>query len=106
MSLSWLYLFAAIIFEVSGITCMKLSAGFTKVTPSILVFVSYGLCVAFLTLCIKKLEVSVAYSVWAGLGTTLIAVIGMIWFRESATPIKLISISLIIIGVIGLNSGK
>lgn len=106
MSLSWLYLFAAIIFEVSGITCMKLSEGFTKITPSILVFVSYGLCVAFLTLCIKKLEVSVAYSVWAGLGTTLIAVIGMIWFRESITPIKLISISLIIIGVIGLNSSK
>ncbi|AFY33091.1 multidrug efflux SMR transporter [Calothrix sp. PCC 7507] len=106
MSLSWLYLFAAIIFEVSGITCMKLSQGFTKITPSILVFISYGLCVAFLTLCIKKLDVSVAYSVWAGLGTTLIAVIGMIWFRESATPIKLISISLIIIGVIGLNSGK
>jgi small multidrug resistance pump len=106
MSLSWLYLFAAIIFEVSGITCMKLSEGFTKITPSILVFVSYGLCVAFLTLCIKQLDVSVAYSVWAGLGTTLIAVIGMIWFRESITTIKLISISLIVVGVIGLNSGK
>ncbi|MBW4564103.1 MAG: multidrug efflux SMR transporter [Mojavia pulchra JT2-VF2] len=106
MSISWLYLFAAILLEVLGTTCMKLSQGFTKVGPSVLIFISYGLCLAFLTLCLKKLEISVAYSVWAGLGTTLIALIGIFWFRESTTPMKLISISLIIIGVIGLNSGK
>lgn len=106
MSSSWIYLIAAIIFEVSGTTCMKLSEGFTRIIPSILIFVSYGLCLTFLTLCLKKIEVSVAYSVWAGLGTTLIATIGIIWFRESVTAIKFVSIALIIVGVIGLNSGK
>ncbi|MBD2519343.1 multidrug efflux SMR transporter [Nostoc sp. FACHB-973] len=106
MSISWIYLIAAIIFEVSGTICMKLSEGFTKIVPSVLIFVFYGLCLTFLTLALKRIEVSVAYSVWAGLGTILVAMIGMIWFRESATFTKLISISLIIIGVIGINSSR
>ena len=106
MSTSWIYLIAAIVFEVSGTTCMKLSQGFTKIGPSILIVVFYGLCFTFLTLALKKLEVSVAYSVWAGLGTVLIAIIGIIWFRESATLIKLISIGLIIMGVIGINASQ
>ncbi len=106
MSISWIYLIAAILFEVSGTTCMKLSEGFTKIVPSALIFVFYGLCFTFLTLALKRIEVSVAYSVWAGLGTILVAMIGMIWFRESATFTKLISITLIIIGVIGINSSR
>ncbi|WP_225894284.1 DMT family transporter [Atlanticothrix silvestris] len=106
MLISWLYLIAAIIFEVSGTTCMKLSEGFTKTVPSILIFVFYGICFTFLTFALKRLEVSVAYAVWSGLGTTLIATIGVLWFRESFTPVKFLSIILIIIGVIGLNSRK
>ncbi len=96
----------AILFEVSGTTCMKLSQGFTKIVPSVLIFVFYGLCFTFLNFALKRIEVSVAYSVWAGLGTVLIATIGIVWFRESATLIKLLSISLIIIGVIGINTSQ
>ncbi|MEH2084780.1 MAG: multidrug efflux SMR transporter [Nostoc sp.] len=106
MSTSWIYLILAILFEVSGTTCMKLSQGFTKIVPSILIFVFYGLCFTFLTFALKRLEVSVAYSVWAGLGTVLIALIGVIWFQESATLIKLVSIALIIIGIIGINASQ
>ncbi|MEH2368100.1 DMT family transporter [Nostoc sp.] len=106
MLTSWIYLIIAILFEVSGTTCMKLSEGFTKIVPSVLIFVFYGLCFTFLTFALKKLEVSVAYAVWAGLGTILVALIGIIWFRESATFIKLVSISLIIIGVIGINASQ
>lgn len=106
MSTSWIYLIAAILFEVSGTTCMKLSEGFTKLVPSVLIFIFYGLCFSFLTLALKRLEVSVAYSVWAGLGTVLIAIIGIIWFRESVTFIKLLSIALIIMGVIGINASE
>ncbi|MEH2395043.1 MAG: multidrug efflux SMR transporter [Nostoc sp.] len=104
MSTSWIYLIAAILFEVSGTTCMKLSQGFTRILPSLLIFVFYGLCFTFLTFALKRLEVSVAYSVWAGLGTILIAIIGIICFHESATLMKLMSIALIIIGVIGINA--
>lgn len=105
-SMHWIYLILGIVFEVAGTTCMKLSQGFTRIAPSIGMFVFYGLCFTFLTLSLKKIEVSVAYSVWSGLGTALIASIGITWFQESASPVKLISLALIITGVIGLNSGK
>ena len=106
MITSWLYLLAAILFEVAGTTSMKLSDGFTRIIPSVLIFICYGICFSFLTLALKKLEVSVAYSVWAGLGTVLVASIGVIWFRESMSVVKFLSIALIILGVIGVNYTK
>ena len=90
--------------EVLGITSMKLSEGFTKIVPSVLLFIFYGLCFSCLTLAIKKIDVSVAYGVWSGLGTALIALIGIYWFKEPVTAIKLTSLALIIVGVIGLNA--
>ena len=99
----WLYLLLAIVLEVTGTTCMKLSAGFTKTLPSVLMFVFYILSFSALTLALKKVDVSVAYAIWSGMGTALIATIGILWFNEPLTMIKLISLALIIIGVIGLN---
>ncbi|MBD2347112.1 DMT family transporter [Anabaena subtropica] len=106
MSTSLIYLLTAIVFEVSGTTCMKLSEGFNKLMPSILIFVFYGLCFIFQTLSLKKIDISIAYSVWSGLGTTLIAGIGLILFRESMTLVKFMSMALIIVGVVGINSGR
>jgi len=82
---------------------MKLSEGFTKTVPSVLLFVFYTLSFGMLTLALKKLDVSIAYAVWSGVGTALIATIGVIWFREPVTAIKLVSLGLIIVGVVGLN---
>jgi len=82
---------------------MKLSEGFTKTVPSVLLFVFYILSFGMLTLALKKLDVSIAYAVWSGVGTALIATIGVIWFREPVTAIKLVSLGLIIVGVVGLN---
>ena len=82
---NWLALISAILFEVAGTTPMKLSAGLTKLVPSVLIFLFYGCAIVSLTLALKKIEISVAYAVWSGLGTALIAVIGMVWFREPIT---------------------
>jgi len=106
MTTSWIYLIAAILFEVAGTTSMKLSDGFTKTIPSVLIFVCYGICFSFQTLSLKNIEASIAYSVWSGLGTILIASVGVILFRESMTIVKFLSIALIIVGVIGINSTK
>ncbi len=100
---SWLYLICAIVFEVAGTTSMKLSFGFTKLLPSILLFVFYGLSFVAFTIALKGMEVSIAYAVWAGIGTLLIAVIGMAYFKEAVSVMKLCSIALIIIGVVGLH---
>lgn len=99
----WIALIAAIVLEVSGTTCMKLSDGFNKLGYTVALFVFYAGSLTALTWALKKIEVSVAYAVWSGVGTALIAVIGMTYFREPATSIKLISLALIIAGVVGLN---
>jgi small multidrug resistance pump len=102
-AMHWIYMVLAILFEVLGTTCMKLSQGFTKTLPSVLLFVFYGACFSMLTLALKKIDVSLAYAVWSGMGTALIATIGILWFKEPLTVWKLISLALIIAGVIGLN---
>ena len=101
--MSWLYLILAILLEVSGTTCLKLSQGFTKILPSVLLFILYGFSFTSFSLALRKIDVSVAYAVWSGLGTTLIATVGILWFREPLSALKIISIGLIIIGVIGLR---
>ena len=102
---SWLYLTGAILLEVAGTSCMKLSQGFSRLIPSILIFVFYGLSFVGLTIALKKIDVSIAYAVWAGIGTALIAVIGIFYFKEPLTLVKVFSILLIIAGVVGLNLG-
>ena len=104
--MSWFYLALAIILEVSGTTCMKLSQGFTKILPSILMFILYGLSFGSLTLVLKKIDVSIAYAIWAGVGTALIATVGILWFKEPVNAFKIISLGLIVIGVIGLNLSR
>jgi small multidrug resistance pump len=99
----WLYLGLTILFEVAGTTCMKLSQGFSQVWPSIGMAVFYGASLTFLTLTLKTLDVSIAYAIWSGAGTALIASIGMLWFKEPVTVLKLVSIGLIIAGVAGLK---
>ncbi len=100
---SWLYLAGAIILEIAGTTSMKLSEGFTRLVPSILIFVFYAMSFFALTMTLKKIDLSVAYAIWAGVGTALIAMIGVVHFKEPLTLIKMVSIGLIIIGVVGLN---
>ena len=100
---AWLILLVAIVLEVCGTTSMKLSQGFTKLTPSVLIFVFYGLSFVALTLCLRYMDVSVAYAVWSGLGTLLIAAIGIAYFKEPLTLVKIGSLVLIIVGVIGVN---
>ena len=101
--MGWLYLTLTIALEVCGTTCMKLSEGFSKLIPSILIFVFYGLSFALFTLVLKTIDISVAYAIWAGLGVLLITLVGIFWFEESTSALKIVSIGLIIIGVVGLR---
>jgi small multidrug resistance pump len=101
--MKWLILLVGIIFEVLGTISMKYAEGFTKIVPSVLVFVFYGISLAALVFVLEKMEVGNAYAIWASAGTALIAIIGMMFFKESASVAKIVSISLIILGIIGLE---
>ncbi len=99
----WILMLAAILFEVCGTTCMKLSDGFRNLKPTIGLVVFYPLCFGCLTLAMEKIDVSVAYALWSALGTALITLIGIYYFRERRTATKFASIGLIIAGVVALN---
>lgn len=95
----WLHLLFAIFFEVAGTTCMKLSGGFNRWGPSVLMMVFYIISFSFLTLALRKLDVSVAYAIWSGVGVALIAAIGVVFFRESVNVMKFVGLAAIIFGV-------
>jgi small multidrug resistance pump len=101
---AWWLLAAAIAFEIAGTVCMRLSEGLTRLAPSLLLFVFYACSFALNTFVIKTLGLSVVYAVWSGVGTVATALIGFCYFKEPATAIKLASIGLIVIGVIGVHS--
>ena len=104
--ITWIYLGFAIVFEVLGTTALKESDGLSKLVPSLLTFLFYGISFTTLATCLKKLEVGVAYAIWAGLGTALVALIGILYFKESVSFVKIASLLFIVIGVIGLNLAR
>ena len=99
----WLLLSLAILSEVIGTIALKTSDGFSHLGASAVVVAAYVASFVLLGLCLKEIEIGVAYAIWAGVGTALIAVAGLFLFNETMTPLKLISITLIVGGVIGLN---
>jgi small multidrug resistance pump len=101
--LAWTYLAAAIATEVVGTVFLRFTDGFTKPLPSVLVIATYALSLWLTALALRQLEISLAYAVWAGVGTAAVAVIGMAALGESVNALKLASIVLVIGGVVGLN---
>lgn len=99
----WLYLAIAITLEICGTTCMKLSHSFTRPVPSVLLFLCYGSSLAMMTLAVRYLEIGVVYAVWSGVGTAVIATIGVILFHEALSVTKVTCILLIVTGVVGLQ---
>jgi len=101
--MGWIYLICAILLEISGTVSMKLSEGLTKTLPTVLIFLFYGLSLSLLTLALKTIPVSIAYAIWSGIGTALIAFVGLTYFQESFDFLKWIGIFLIITGVVLIN---
>ena len=101
--MEWLFLVLAIVFEVGGTTSMKLSEGFRNPLFIIPLVVCYACSLGLLTLTLKRIDIGTAYAIWSGLGTALIAAVGFVFFRDAITVLKMVSLGLIIIGVVGLR---
>ncbi len=101
---AWWLLSVAIVFEVIGTTCMKLSHGFTNLIPSVVMFACYAMAFTCNTFATKTLDLSITYAVWSGVGTVVTAAIGILYFKEPATALKLACITMIVVGVLGLHS--
>jgi small multidrug resistance pump len=100
---SWISLIIAIIFGALGTICMKLSKGLQKIKPSLCLFLFYIISFIALTFAIKYIDLSMVYAVWSGLGTVFVSTVGILYFKESVSVKKIIYLSLIVIGVIGMH---
>lgn len=98
----WAVLFFAILFEVAGTLTLKYTEGMTRVGPTVLMFAFYLASLFGLSVAVKRIPVGVAYAVWSGLGTLIVAAGGVLWFKEEVTVLRVVSTMLIVIGVAGL----
>jgi multidrug transporter EmrE-like cation transporter len=99
-----LYLGLAIASEVIATLALKSSEGFSRPLPAAIVVVGYGISFWLLALVLKHLSVGTTYAVWSAVGTAAIALVGIVAYGETAGALKLASLGLIVLGVIGLNA--
>jgi small multidrug resistance pump len=102
--MSYLYLAIAIVAEVIGTSSLKASAGFTRLVPSIIVLVGYGVAFFFLSLTLRTMPVGIAYAIWAGVGIALIVAAGAVYFQEVPDLPALVGVALIVVGVVIVNT--
>jgi small multidrug resistance pump len=103
MAIALALLVLAILVEVGATALLPKAEGFTNPGWTTVVIVGYLLAIWLLTIVVKKMDVSIAYAIWSGVGTAAIAIIGYFWLGESMTPVKVAGIALIVAGVVALN---
>ncbi len=101
--MGYLYLTIAIITEVLATNALKASEEFTKLGPSIIVVVGYGVSFYFFALVLKTIPVGVAYAIWAGMGMVLVAVVAALVFKQLPDVPAVVGMVLIISGVVVIN---
>lgn len=101
--MKWVFLSIAIIAEVIGTSALKSAEGFTKLIPSLIVVIGYGISFYFLSLTLKYMSIGLAYAIWSGIGITLLSIIGYFFYKQTLDLPAIIGILLIMAGVIVIN---
>lgn len=101
--MAWLILVVAGLFEVAWAVGLKYTEGFTRFWPSAGTLAAMVVSVALLGLAVKSLPLSTAYAVWTGIGAVGAVLLGIVLFNESASAARLLCVSLIVIGIVGLK---
>jgi small multidrug resistance pump len=102
----WFWLVGAVVAEVLGTVALRFSEGFSRLVPSLLVVLGYGVAFYALSQALARgMPVGVAYGTWAALGVTLIAVIGAVFLGESLTWVQVGGLGLVVAGVLALELG-
>jgi small multidrug resistance pump len=102
-TMGWFYLFLSIICEAIGICFLKLTNGFTVLLPSVGTLVAHLFCFYFGSLALKTIDISVSYAVGSACGIVLMTLIGYFYFHENFSALKIVFITLILIGTVGLR---
>ena len=101
--MSWVLLIVAGLLEVVWAIALKQSEGFTQGTASVVTIVAMVASFYLLGLSLRALPLGTAYAVWVGIGAVGTAIAGIVMFGEAATPMKLVSLVLVIAGIVGLK---
>ena len=99
----WIHLLLAGVFEIGFAVGLKYTQGFTRLWPSLATVAAAAASLWLLTRALRAIPVGTAYAVWTGIGAVGVAILGMALFSESASPLRLGCIALIVVGVIGLK---
>ena len=100
---NFIILFFAILSEVTATTALKFSQGFTKLIPSVIVVVGYGLSFYLLSMSLKVFPIGIAYAIWSGVGIILTVIAGILIWRETLDLARVIGIIFIILGILIIN---
>lgn len=103
ISMSWLVLIIAGLFETGWAIGLKYTEGFTRFWPSVGTLLAMLISVVMLGMAMKQLPVGSAYAVWVGIGAVGTVILGIILLGDSASLPRLISVGFIILGIIGLK---
>ncbi|HBG97232.1 MAG: QacE family quaternary ammonium compound efflux SMR transporter [Rhodobacteraceae bacterium] len=103
MPKAYLFLILAILAETIGTTALQASQQFTRLGPSILVVIGYGISFYLLALALKAIPVGVAYAIWSGLGIVFIAIIGLLVFGQRLDAAALGGMGLILAGILVIH---
>ena len=101
--MGYIYLGAAIVLELFGTMCLKLSNGFSNMLYAMITLICYGACFYLLSMSLKTVALNIAYATWCGLGIVLAAAVSKFYFHETITTPGLIGIILIVVGVVLCN---
>ena len=99
----WILLLIAILAEITATTALKATQGFTVLAPSLLVVTGYGLAFFLMAQVVLQIPVGIAYAIWSGLGTALVAVLGYFIYHDALSREAILGIGLIVAGVLLIN---
>ena len=103
MPFHYLYLIAAVAAETVGTTALQASQQFTRIGPSILVIIGYGLAFYLMSLTLRFMPVGIVYAIWSGLGIVLIALIGLLVFGQKLDWPAILGMGLILTGILVIH---
>jgi len=101
--MKWLYLIVAILAEVIATSALKYSEGFTRQVPSAIVIAGYAVAFYCLSLTLQHRSVGIAYAIWSGLGTLLIAITTAVLLKQKLDTPAIIGLALVVAGVVVIN---
>ncbi len=101
--MAYMYLALAIVAEVAATSALKASAEFTRWVPSLIVVAGYGIAFYCLTLVLRTIPLGITYAIWSGVGIVLVAVVGVLLYRQIPDWPAIIGMSLIVAGVLVIH---